>query len=389
VYAAANFVLNVLFARWLSPLEFGLFAVSFSGYLLLMVIHYGAILEPLLVQSAQVPHSQRHSYVTTLSLAHALCIGIITVISLAAYVVLQSLGLHDTGLAFVGAGIGGSLMATLLTYRRLCLVFLTPRASTMVGILYFLGVSGSGFLLFSVGRASWFDAWVLTGGWSLVGSVFILALLYTGTQGNEPYSLAELLRFQLRYARYGIVASLCSWLRVDGVIIALSQITGLTAVAETRAMLNLVLPLNNANAILGTSWVIEFSEDHKSRRPSRVWNKVFLYTAFALSLVMFTWQLGPHVAELAYGARFAGAEWILPWFVFSFSATTAESIFSSSLKARGVLVWGYASQIVGAFVALGTGLVMISEFGESGAVAAIFISAVSGLLVGLFGYVRS
>jgi len=32
VFALSNFVLNVQFARWLSPHEYGLFAISFTGF---------------------------------------------------------------------------------------------------------------------------------------------------------------------------------------------------------------------------------------------------------------------------------------------------------------------------------------------------------------------
>jgi hypothetical protein len=49
VIALTNFVTNILFARWLPPVDYGILAVSFTGYLLLTVIHYGGILEPLLV----------------------------------------------------------------------------------------------------------------------------------------------------------------------------------------------------------------------------------------------------------------------------------------------------------------------------------------------------
>ncbi len=66
VFAVTNFVTNILFARWLPPIDYGVLAVSFSGYLLLTVIHYGGILEPLLVQSARVDAGRLRSYMVTL-----------------------------------------------------------------------------------------------------------------------------------------------------------------------------------------------------------------------------------------------------------------------------------------------------------------------------------
>src|SRR6478736_9229113 len=75
IFAIANFVTNILFVRWLAPVDYGLFAISFTGYLLLTVFHYGAILEPLLVQSARVAAERQRSYIATLIRMHVILIG--------------------------------------------------------------------------------------------------------------------------------------------------------------------------------------------------------------------------------------------------------------------------------------------------------------------------
>src|SRR5262245_20810067 len=75
VFALSNFVLNVQFARWLSPHEYGLFAISFTGFVLLSVVHYGCLLEPLLVLSAQVEVDRRGSYLMALLRLHLLLFG--------------------------------------------------------------------------------------------------------------------------------------------------------------------------------------------------------------------------------------------------------------------------------------------------------------------------
>ena len=77
IFALTNFVTNILFARWLSPVDYGVLAVPFTGYLLLTVIHYGGILEPLLVQSGQVDAGRLRSYVVALVLAHVIWISCI------------------------------------------------------------------------------------------------------------------------------------------------------------------------------------------------------------------------------------------------------------------------------------------------------------------------
>ena len=133
VFALSNFVLNVQFARWLSPHDYGLFAISFTGFLLLSVIHYGCLLEPLLVLSSQVGADRRGSYLMALVHLHMLLFGSVIAVSALAFACAWGLGASEAGWLIVGAGIGGSTNLALLTARRLCLIFLSTRISALVG----------------------------------------------------------------------------------------------------------------------------------------------------------------------------------------------------------------------------------------------------------------
>ena len=139
VFALTNFITNVMFARWLLPVDYGMFAVSFSGYLLLTVWHFGAILEPLLVQSAQVSPKRQRSFIRALIVAHVILIAAISGLAILGYMIVSLFGLSETGWAILGAGISGSLMCTLLSARRLCLVFLSTKVSALVGLLQYDG----------------------------------------------------------------------------------------------------------------------------------------------------------------------------------------------------------------------------------------------------------
>ena len=49
IVSGANFALNILLARWLSPTEYGAFAIAFSILLFLSGFHNALILEPMSV----------------------------------------------------------------------------------------------------------------------------------------------------------------------------------------------------------------------------------------------------------------------------------------------------------------------------------------------------
>ena len=55
VFALTNLVLNLLFAHWLTPAEYGRFGVTFSGFILLSVLHWFVVVEPLLVEFGSYP----------------------------------------------------------------------------------------------------------------------------------------------------------------------------------------------------------------------------------------------------------------------------------------------------------------------------------------------
>src|SRR4051812_8746383 len=49
VFAASNFLLNILLARWLAPENYGAFALVFSTYLSLLLMHNALFTTPMLV----------------------------------------------------------------------------------------------------------------------------------------------------------------------------------------------------------------------------------------------------------------------------------------------------------------------------------------------------
>src|SRR5437667_12256097 len=49
LFAASNFFVNVLMARWLPPSQYGVFSVAFSLFLVLGTFHTAFLIEPMMV----------------------------------------------------------------------------------------------------------------------------------------------------------------------------------------------------------------------------------------------------------------------------------------------------------------------------------------------------
>ena len=78
IFAATNFALNVLFARWLSVRDYGIYSISFSIFLFLTVVHWATVIEPLIVQAARVEADRVRAFAVALVKAHGLLLLAIT-----------------------------------------------------------------------------------------------------------------------------------------------------------------------------------------------------------------------------------------------------------------------------------------------------------------------
>lgn len=97
VFAAGNFLTNIMFARWLDPISYGLFALSFSGFILLSVIHWSMMVEPLLVVAPTIERARQRAYVMVLIKSHVALIAILSLAGLAGLLLAGTLGASRIG----------------------------------------------------------------------------------------------------------------------------------------------------------------------------------------------------------------------------------------------------------------------------------------------------
>ena len=72
LFAGSNCIVNVMLARWLSPMEYGAFATAFAAFLALGVIHTSLLTEPMLVFSPDRYRDRHRQYFGVLVHGHLL-----------------------------------------------------------------------------------------------------------------------------------------------------------------------------------------------------------------------------------------------------------------------------------------------------------------------------
>jgi hypothetical protein len=103
LFASSNFVLNVLLARWLTPEEYGGFALAFSVFLLLAMAHSALLVEPALIFGPGRYGTRQRWYLHRLVLGHAAVTTGTAVLLCMATFVAWTIGLPTTTAVSLGS----------------------------------------------------------------------------------------------------------------------------------------------------------------------------------------------------------------------------------------------------------------------------------------------
>ena len=377
IFASTNFALNVLFARWLSVRDYGIYSVSFSFFLFLAVIHWATVIEPLIVQAARVEADRVRAFAVALLKAHGLLLLVITGLCGVGFAAASLFHARQVGWEIICAGVGGNMVLMLLTARRLCLVFFSARMSALFGLSYCLGVVLSAALLHRLGDIAWFEVWIIMGGWSGAAALAIFGRLYIRASGKEPFTLSDLFRFQSTYARWGIFSALFYWVRGDALLLILAQSAGVEALAQTRVVATLCNPLLQVNAALNASWLVRFPTVPIPERGAEMRRKLVPYALVGLAVVVVTALVDRPLVAAVFGARYAGAAWLLPVLYFANVLGGLETLSGGGLKAWGALRSGYLPHFISSVFALALGSLLIPRAGIAGLA---YCSAATGVL---------
>ncbi|HEY4692063.1 MAG TPA: hypothetical protein VIH16_01375, partial [Bellilinea sp.] len=139
LYSGSHFLLNLLLARWLSPEEYGAFAISFSVYLFLSGFNYAFILDPMAVFGPLVQISQQSIYVKR---TFVLQLGLSVFLSL--IVCLVGLATSKTvSSALIGIGLSLPFLLSALFLRNSFYIQSETEKSALVSSVYFVTIIGA------------------------------------------------------------------------------------------------------------------------------------------------------------------------------------------------------------------------------------------------------
>lgn len=254
--SGANFLLAILFARWLSARDYGAVAVGLSVFLLLANFHHALLLEPMSVLGPRRFRERVSSYFHAVLAAHAGGVACVAAILIAAGAIL---GTHGSALAgaLLGLSLSTPLVLSFWVLRRICYVTADPATALRGGASFFAGALVGAVVVRALRWESPAALFVATGAGALCA---IVALLPALRRKVVPCSglhamLSEILAAHWSYGRWMVGVSITYWLANSAFAAMLGLSAGMAASAGLRAIENLATPVLQATGALSLLWL--------------------------------------------------------------------------------------------------------------------------------------
>lgn len=260
LFAAANFLLTILLARWMAPAEYGAFAVAYSIFLLFAASYGATLTEPMLVFAASRFGASPEGYLRLLLRGHWVLTGVGGLILgvIGGCVIL--LGSPAVGIALIGLALAGPLILLIWFLRRVFYIRsqIGWAAAASAGYAALLSVAVYG--LHQMGWLSPLSALLGMGLVSLLVSVALLLGLRPHRQRTNPAVDPDAVwRAHWTYGKWAIGTALLTWVPTNIYYAILPVWVGLEGTAALRAAMNFILPVIHVSTALSLAALPRFA----------------------------------------------------------------------------------------------------------------------------------
>ena len=376
--AGANFVVNLLLARWLPPSQYGAFVLAYSVFLLFGTFHTSVFTEPMLVFGAGMYAQRFRKYIGLLTLGHIAVMAPICLLLLGASVLLGNVYSAEVQRTLAALAFSGPFMLLLWLLKRAFYAGLKPEWAVLGAASYLVLLLGSFFLLRAANKVSPAMA-LLAMGWSgLPATLLFVWRLRPQWGATGGLRAAEVIGEHWKYSRWAVGSAVLTWIPGNIYFILLPAWAGLEGVAALRALTNLVLPVGHSIGALSLLLVPLLARSrkegrHRIKRTMEVFLTLFLGGAgiYYLGLVFFRGD----VVRILYGGRYVDIVPLIPVvgllaFIASFTA-----VWGAALRALGrpdKVFWSY---LVSSAVTLGAGIFLAKKLAIAGALWGLLLSS--------------
>lgn len=446
VFAGTNFIVNVLLVAWLSPVEYGAFALSYSAFLLLGSLHTAAVTEPMLVFGAGKYSHQFDTYLCLLLRSHLALVfptvGFVAVLAVPLGMI-YSVAVEK---AFLGLALAAPFILLLWFVRRVYYVRVSPGWSVVGGVAYLAFVLVSVWTLKATNHLSPSTVFVAMGAGALIASLFLicrfslrdlfsarailiipiigplyllrrlvfvrllpmLGLVGTGTFDATLWTLPVHRSQTLsptdalcgngvalehwNYGRWSMADAAVSWVPVNIYYAFLPLWGGLEAAGAFRALMILVMPV--LHTIAGVSMIVlpvlarKRANPHAQQMAGTVARLISTFVVLSTVYLVVLWGLRTVLFRVLYSGHYSQyivfPVLIIGLLPFLYSVS---GILGCAIRALERPAWIFWSHVGGALAAIMLGLPLAARRGVPGALMGTLISSIITACI-MYGFYR-
>ena len=394
--SGSNFLLGIVLARYLGSEQYGAYALAFSTFVLLSLIHSALAMEPMSVFAPSIYRKTLREYLGLLLWVQLVGSLIIVVCAVAGGEVFRILGEQSHLIsAFEGIALASPCVLIFWFARRAFYLQFRPGRALIGSILYSLLLCSGIWVLASGRFLSPFVAFVVMGAAALLTSLLLLFLL--GPTINEKaiskvLSAREVLNRHWIYGRWAFASALFIWIPWNSFYSVVTHYSGLAESGTLKALLNLAMPMTQTYAAFSLLFISQAARLGHDKGWEAVkilaWRIAGLYTlgssVYWVLVCLFRYQL----ISLMYAGHYEEMVPLIP-------VVAVASILSGAAMGPTIAIRAMRSPANVALIYFGSSAVSLlvgipacRAWGIRGAVIGILLSSMISVLTG-FLMVRS
>ncbi|MDQ1409420.1 MAG: hypothetical protein QOJ41_1155, partial [Acidobacteriaceae bacterium] len=323
--SGSNFVLSILLARYLGADQYGAYALAFSTFVLLSLIHQALVLEPLSVFGPSVYRNSLRRYLGLIMWLQ-LAMGAVFVIAAGSVGIFSSFLRTSSQLAMPFAGMAFAAPCVLLLWfaRRAFYLQLLPGQALVGALAYSMFLWLGIWMLVRGHLLSPFSAFLAMGTCALLTSILLLLRLRPTVRwkGTEAWlAMKEVGERHWRYGVWALVSSLFYWIPWNIFYPLVAHSSGLAEAGVLRALLNLALPITSAYAAFSMLFISHAARlGHEGGWQSvkvQAWRVAGLFALGSGSYWLLVCLFRKQIIHFLYAGQYSQVTTLLPMLAIS------------------------------------------------------------------------
>jgi O-antigen/teichoic acid export membrane protein len=391
--SGSNFLLAILLARWLTPEQYGAYALAFSAFLFLGGAHESLVTEPMAVFGPSSYDDNRRGYLgAVVCIEGVLSLLFVGVLAAAALAANQFGAGGDLCGALAGLCISTPCVFLFWVARYAFYLEQSPGRAAAGSALYSAFVLMGTFLAYLRGVLSPFVAFVVVALAAVASAVSMFVRLRPALrQVTKPW-LRSVWNRHWGYGRWALGTAGMRWVPGNVSYALTGTLLGLADVGRLKALMNFFLPLGQASNSFGLIFQPHLSRTFGREGRSATRTPVGMVTLLYLAGGILYWVLlsafRVPVLRFLYGGKFLDSGYLVPWVCCGAVLTVVSYAPSIGLRAIQSPASIFGAYCVAAGVSVVFGTVGIWRYGLPGAIGSFVLSGMAVLLTAGALYAR-